>query len=421
MAAYPDQMWIDGVEQRQVASRAQVAAGTFYLDEATSQLYLGSNPSGRTVEASTVAKAISVRAGGVVIRGIGVRRYAPSVFMVAAVTLESPSARVENVMVDDIATNGLSALASDITIDHVTVRGAGMLGVHGNYADRLTINAVLATANNSEHFNTAPNAGGGKIGHSRGVNVFNSDFSGNFAHGFWIDLSVYDSKFVNNRFSNNQDDGLFVEISSKVVIADNLIADNGAFGIKVNNTTDVRIWNNTIVGNDRPVNIVQDPRRNTNPHDQAVDGRQPWPDPTMPWTLGPVQMSNNVFGAVRPSATCLLCVEDYSWQKTAEQMGVTVDGNVYNPASPSQPNWLAIWSRGTIVNPYVFTTLAAFHAQTGQETTGVGLTGAAVVDSSGALAASVTALAPTHALPLPADIAALVGQPAGTRNLGIWR
>ena len=385
MAAHPDQVWIDGVEQQQVASRAQVTAGTFYLDEATSQLYLGTNPTGKTVEASTIAKALSVRAPGVVIRGIGVRRYAPSVYMVAGITLEQPSARIENVIVEDIATNGLSVLGTDTTIDRVTVRGAGMLGLHARFADRLVLTSVLATGSNAERFNITPNAGGMKIGQTRGVTLRNSDFSGNLAHGFWIDMSVYDTKFVNNRFADNTGDGLFLEISAKAVVADNLFSNNGGFGIKVNNTSDVKIWNNTFVGNSRPLNIVQDPRRNTNRSDSAVDPRQPWPDPTMPWTLGPVTIANNVVGQVRSSANCMLCVEDYSRMETAEQMGVVANGNVYNRASSVQPTWLVVWSRGTIVNPYTFTTLAAFTAQTGQEASGLELTGASIVDANGVL------------------------------------
>jgi parallel beta-helix repeat protein len=296
-----------------------------------------------------------------------------------------------------------------------------MLGLQARYADRLVVSSVLAVGNNAERFNVAPNAGGMKVGQTRGLLVRNSDFSSNLAHGFWIDLSVYDSKFLNNRFADNSANGLYLEISAKAVVADNLISGNGEFGIMVNNTSDVKIWNNTIVGNGRPLDIVQDPRRNTNPNDQAVDSRQPWPDPTMPWTLGPVIMANNVIGAARANANCLLCVEDYSHAKSAEQMGITANGNVYNRPGPSQPTWIAVWSRGTVVNPFVFTTLAALTAQTGQEANGLDLIGASIVDANGTLAASVSSQAASRALPLPADIAALTGQPAGTRQLGIWQ
>ncbi len=111
--------------------------------------------------------------------------------MVAAVTLEQPSARVQNVVIQDMATIGISALREDILMDHVTVTGSGMLGIHGRFADRLVLNAVDVHGNNDEHFNMAPSAGGVKLGQTRTVTVRNSIFSGNYAHGFWIDMSVY--------------------------------------------------------------------------------------------------------------------------------------------------------------------------------------------------------------------------------------
>lgn len=78
------------------------------------------------------------------------------------------------------------------------------------------------------------------------------------------------------------------------------------------------------------------------------------------WTLGPVEVSNNVIANPSSSANCLLCVEDYSRKNTAEQMKITANGNIYVRSSASQPTWLAVWSRGSVnVNPYVFTSLAA--------------------------------------------------------------
>jgi parallel beta-helix repeat protein len=115
---------------------------------------------------------------------------------------------------------------------------------------------------------------------------------------------VYDSILRQSDFSRNSGSGLFLEISAKAVVGDNTFADNKAFGIKVNNTSDVKIWNNTFVGNSRPLNLVQDPRRNTDRNDPAVDSRQAWPDRTMPWTLGPVQVRNNVIADPASAAAC---------------------------------------------------------------------------------------------------------------------
>lgn len=129
---------------------------------------------------------------------------------------------------------------------------------------------------------------------------------------------------------------------------------------------------------------------------------------------------NNVIG-LNDSGNCVLCVEDYSHQRTAAQMGVTNNGNVYNRAVSSTPGWLTIWRRGsTIVNPAVYTTLAAHQAGTGQDGSSLGYDGSVVVGATGTLASSIQGRASTAAAGLPSDIAAVVDQPAGAKRLGIW-
>lgn len=421
MAAHPDQVFIDGAALQQVKSKSQVKSGTFYLDEGSSKLYVGSNPSGKTVEASTIIKAISVRAANSVLRGIGIRRYSPSVFHIAAVTIEQPGVTVENVVVADSATTGLSVQKENVTLNQVTITGSGMLGIHGRFADKLKLTKVLSTKNNDEHFNIAPVSGGIKLGVSRGITVTASKFSGNYGHGFWEDMSVYDSVFRQSDFSDNVGTGLFLEISAKAIVGDNTFARNQEFGIKVNNTSNVKIWNNTFVGNGRPLNIVQDSRRNTNKNDQAVDPRIAWPDSAMPWTLGPVTIRNNVIANASSAANCLLCVEDYSYKNSAEQMGVTANGNVYGRLSSSQPTWISLWSRAnTNPNPYVFTTLAALKSTTGQESRGREYVGTNIVDSNLNLVSSVSGQASDIAEALPSDVASAIGRTAGTRYLGRW-
>lgn len=421
MAAHPDQFFIDGVPQRQVKTRALVRAGTFFLDERTSKIYLGSSPVRRTVEGSTLHKALSIQAAGTVVRGIGIRRYAPSVWHMGAVTVEAPRSRVENVVIEDMATTGISVLREDNVLNRVTVQRSGMLGIHARYADRIMMTSVLSRTNNSERFNVAPNSGGAKLGATRGVTVRASSFSGNYGPGFWEDLSVYNSVFTGSSFSSNSGAGLFLEISAKAVVADNLFSRNATEGIKVNNTTDVQIWNNTFMGNGRPLNLVQDSRRNTNPKDQAVDKRQPFPDPTMPWTLGPVTVRNNVVAQSTSAANCLLCVEDYSHTKTAAQMGITADGDVYHRTTTSAPHWLAVWSRGAgNRNPHVFMTVAELTATTGQESHSRSYIGPAIVDGRGVLVPSVARIKTHFARPLPAAIATQVGRPTGTLHVGAW-
>jgi parallel beta-helix repeat protein len=412
LAAHPDQIWVDGTALRQVASRAAVVSGTFFHDEAANRLYIGTNPGGRDVRVAALNKAFSVRADATVLRGFGIRRYSPSVPDIGAVTLERPGIRAEHLAITDSATTALSAIAANIRVSNVSIARSGMLGIHASLADGLVIERTLSEVNNTEHFNQAPVSGGAKIGRTRVATVRDSVFRGNDGPGLWFDESVYDMRITGSEFRSNSGHGMSLEISAKAVVADNYITGNGKFGIKLNNTSDTKIWNNTFVGNNRNINIVQDTRR----YSSGAVGSDPRfsSDPTMTWLIGPVMVANNVLAAPT-TGNCLLCVEDYSQQRTAEQMGVTARSNVYNRPG-SAPSWLVIWSRGA-ANPAVFTTLSAFQTTTGQEAGGTFVT-TAVVNSSGAPTAAMPSA--STAQPLPSDIAALIGQPAGARRLGAF-
>jgi hypothetical protein len=414
MASHPDQLWIGEVAQRQVGSLAEVAPGTFFHDQPADRLYIGSDPTGAEVRASDLVKAMTVRAEGVVLRGFGIRRYAPSVPDLGAVTLEQPGITIEQVAITDSATTGLSLLSTGLRVHQVYVAGSGMLGVHGNHADDVVVDGLISEGNNTELFNSSPVSGGLKITRSRGVTVRNSVFRNNAGQGLWLDESVYDVTVVGNEMRGNTSHGAVFEISAKVLFADNVVEGNGGNGIKVNNTTDVSIWNNTFVGNGRSINLVQDPRRYGD-GSPGADPRYP-NDPTITWLLGPVTVANNVV-ANPTSGNCLLCVEDFSKERTAEQIGVTADGNAYNRPSDSAPEWVAVWSRAG-GDPDVFTTLDDFRAATGQEAGGVIVTGPAIVTPTGSPTPDMPPDA--QALPLPAEVAAIVGQVDGTRHFGAW-
>ncbi len=419
MAAHPDQLWIDGAQLGQAQSLTSMTTNSFYLDEATSRLYVGSNPAGKQVTASNKVQAMNIRASGVVVRGIGIRRFAPSVWHVGAVTVEKPNVTFENVVVSEMATTGFSIQSSGAVLRKVTVERCGMLGIHGRYADNVRFDAVLSRQNNSERFNIAPVSGGAKLGSSRGIVVTNSSFSENYGHGFWEDMSNYNTVIRGSNFNSNSGDGLFLEISARAVVGDSLFLNNKMDGIKVNNTSNVKIWNNTFLGNSRSIWLAQDSRRNTKQSDPAVDPRIPWPDPEMPWQLDDVTLSNNVIGLPNGTANCVLCVEDYSRLETAESMRIKVNGNVYDRTSSTSPSWLVVWSRGAN-SPATFTTLSTFKSTTGQETRGREYVGSVVVSPTGVLAPGVSDAAPQIALALPADVATLIGRPAGVAALGAW-
>jgi hypothetical protein len=111
----------------------------------------------------------------------------------------------------------------------------------------------------------------------------------------------------------------------------------------------------------------------------------------MTWQLGPVKVRNNIISNQR-AGTCMLCVEDYSHQRSAAQIGVTADGDSYIRPNSSVPKYLAVWSRGA-GDPAAYTTLASFQSATGQEANGsFGTTSATTTTTT---AATTTTLAPT--------------------------
>jgi parallel beta-helix repeat protein len=421
MAAHPDGVWLDGAPLRQVGSQSEVRAGKFYVDYSADRLYVGSDPAGHEVRASDLGEAVTILSAGSVLRGLGVRRYATSLPRMATVKAAASSVRVENVVITDNATQGLSVLGhAHVTVAHVTSSRNGIIGIHANYADDLRLELVLVEDNNTEHFKFAPVAGGMKITRSRGVAVVDSVARDNRGTGIWMDESVYDMTLSGDDVIGNAHHGVSLEISAKAIVANNVVNHNGDDGMKINDTANVQIWNNTVVGNGRSLNLAQDLRRASDLSIPGHDPRQQLPDPTMTWLLGNVSVGNNIIADPKPSAECMLCVEDYSHERSAAQMNIAANGDVYVRADASTPRLLAVWSRGA-GDPAVYTSLEAFRSSTGQEASGREFEDASAADSEGNLATSIAEEAAAAARSLPPAVAEALGVPTSTRQVGAWR
>lgn len=112
----------------------------------------------------------------------------------------------------------------------------------------------------------------------------------------------------------------------------------------------------------------------------------------------------------------MLSVEDFTKARSGSQMVSTVNGNVYSQPAGSTAKWLVVWSRPATA-PAVFTDLAAYRSSSGHESTGANLKADAVA-ADGTLLPSVAGTQASAAQPLPADVAAKAGLPAGLRLLG---
>lgn len=251
-------MWVNGAELRQVQRVSQVTTGTFYLDEGAERLYLGADPTNKSVRSSELSRAFNVQSANTTIRGIGVRNYATSVPDQGAVRTSGANFVLENVVVADSSTGGVGVFAPGARLRHVTVSGSGQQGIQGHFADDLAITDSLVSNSNDERFNPFPAAGGIKITSSRKVLLSGSVITGGVGSGFWSDMSCYDLTVVGNTVANNSWRGIFLELSSKAVVANNVLRDNGGEQLTSRMTDRVKVWNNTFVGPSKAVEFVRD-------------------------------------------------------------------------------------------------------------------------------------------------------------------
>jgi len=349
MAAHPDQIWINGVPQLQVRSLDEVRRGTFFHDRRADRLFLGTDPSGKEVRVSVIQRALAVRSRDSVLRGFGVRRYAPSVPDMGSVTLEEAGIDVEHVAITESATTGLFVSGSDVGLRNLHLARNGMIGVLADEADKLVAERVLAEENNVERFNASPSAGGMKVTTSRHATVRDSVFRSNKGSGLWFDVSSYDGTIVGCEMQGNENHGISLEISAKMLVANNVIAHNRANGVKVNNTSDVAIWNNTITGNERSIWLVQD-KRQPSASSPDRDRRRPFPDPSMTWRIGPGTVHNNILASQR-SGGCLLCIEDQTKQRAPDQMGIATGSNLLKRPDAEEVTALSVDDTASSAQP----------------------------------------------------------------------
>jgi parallel beta-helix repeat protein len=256
-----------------------------------------------------------------------------------------------------------------------------------------------------------------KITLTRGVTISGGTYSKNFGDGIWFDASVYDMKVIGADVQDNLGHGIEIEISAKFVVADNLVTGNGKVGILPRNSNDGRIWNNTLVGNMGNINVLQDSRTPANTS-YGKDSRQPYPDPTMTWVISNIEIKNNVNASPAPTSNGALAMREETG-KGANVMGGVIDGNFYNRVSATAPKNQFGWAVAG-GSPLAFANLAAYRSATGMDPNGYTIDGSNALDANFNLTPSAAAAAAGVARGLPADIATLIAQPAGTAHLGVF-
>ena len=411
LAARPDQVFVGGVQQRQVASASQVTAGTFFPDPAGKRVVLGTDPAGREVRISNKTQAFWVQGAGTTLQGFGVRRYATTDDERGTIRLGNDDLTARDLVVEDNAMIGVNLERNEGTLERLTVRRNGMLGVNASTAYEMSLTDSVVTDNNAQRFKEAPVSGGVKITRSRGVTVQGNDISRNFSSGLWLDESVYDADVVGNTVAGNEFTGIQYELTSKGVIADNVIT-GGKVGVQLINAAGIDVVNNSIGGTSQmAVKILQDERRPATAS-TGHDPRRPKVDPTVTWLTGDITIANNAFGS---GGWFQVYVLDKATRRSADSMGIDITGNAFNQRVTTAQATLVGWGGGDNTTVRRFDSVAALSAAK-PAWRNVQTKGVLGLDQMASLLSSSTGVA----WALPAAVAALVGQPTGTKRIGAF-
>lgn len=411
MAAYPDQVFVDGTQLAQVPAGTIPGPGQFAVDTVRQTITIGTDPAGHQIRSSDLQQAFLI-AGRSTLLGFGVRRYATSLPQMGTIFLggQAGGSILQNLVIDNNATQGLSICVPLVLADHITASNNGITGIHGNQLDGSTISNSLAFGNNREHFNTWPSAGDIKITRSRGVTITGNDVSSAGTLGIWLDESVVGFTIAGNYVHGPVEYGILVELSDTGLVAGNVVR-NAKRGMTALDSANVRVYNNLLGDNSLwDVGLQQDARRQANAADPGHDPRQPIPDPTNTWVVKNIMVANNVFGARVANASQVYQFYSLDNQTNipADAMAITISGNLFAARGSSYAvvGWGGSDNRtvASITDPDTFAAARglSWHNLVAGSTT------------SAAMAATTTGVA----LPVPADVAAALGVAAGTAQLG---
>lgn len=400
IAYYPDMLFVNGVQQTQVASAAAVTAGKFFVDESGHRLIMGSNPDGKEVRASDLERAIYSWGSKVTLQGFGVRRYATPYELRGAVVNDGANGVFRHLQLIDNATTGINVAGDNQTVENVVADRNGQQGIIGKGPGIRVLNNVVRY-NNVERFKPEPVSGGIRLGKATKALVSNNEVVGSYrSYGLWFDVNCADVVIVNNILTNNERLQLEYEISKNAIIANNT-ATGGQAGIVIFNSENVKVFNNVVGGQSTfGMNILQDERWQT----QGTA--------SFPMRSRNIVYSNNVWGCGKYFQ--LYALDGYTGIPV-DQMNVTITGNLFSKRLTATDPTMVAWGKHDKKTLERYETPGALAAAKGPTWKNAQTPGCSP------LAEMATAIADARgvAAPLPADVAAALGVATGYKGIGL--
>jgi Right handed beta helix region/Protein of unknown function (DUF1565) len=268
-----EQVAVDGYLLRQVLEFNQLAPGTFFVDisnQVLSAWDCGNRDLNKVLAEGSVRQEI-FRAEGdnVQVRGLHFR-FAANMAQHGAVVLAGKYDTLEDCVIEYMNSSGATFSSEHEIVRRCVFRENGQLGFGANGAHDLLFTECLVENNNIKAFDRGWEAGGDKLVLCRNAILERSRFLRNRGNGIWFDIGNEQCSVRHCLIADNEDSGIFYEISYGLRAQDNVIVGNGfsqtagawgaQAGISLSSSPECLIERNLIVGNREGFNFREQTR-----------------------------------------------------------------------------------------------------------------------------------------------------------------
>ncbi|MBM3213125.1 DUF1565 domain-containing protein, partial [Candidatus Poribacteria bacterium] len=268
-----EQVILDGKLLRPVLSIDEMTPGSFFAaPKETKSLYIclekGDFPDRHFIEAS-VRDILLSAPNYTNVRGL-IFRYGANRAQQGALNISGKRVMVEDCIVEWTNGSGIRIGGENFILRRTLSRFNGQMGMGGSGKNFL-IEECTFQDNNLKGFSSGWEAGGFKIAKSWGAKIERCKAIGNHGPGMWFDIDNYAGEVRQCYCADNDNSGIFIEISGDFLITDNICVNNGGMGqgdwagagICIGESRDCYIAFNTCVDNQYGVSIRgQVPRKN---------------------------------------------------------------------------------------------------------------------------------------------------------------
>ncbi len=261
-----EQVFILGYPLLQVLDRDGLRRGTFYVDTGARRIDvcprdgadLAKGEESPLVEASARQVLWHVKGKHVHLRGLRFR-YAANMAQHGAALFEGNHGVIEDCTFESMNSSGATFAGRGLVVRRCVFRDNGQLGFGAARAHDLRFSECVVRDNNVKGFSRGWEAGGDKLVLCRDAVIETSQFLNNRGNGIWFDIGNEKCVVRHCLIADNDDAGIFYEISYGLHAHDNVIVGNrfretpgswgAGAGISLSSSPDCVIERNLIVGN----------------------------------------------------------------------------------------------------------------------------------------------------------------------------